>query len=675
MLVIDWAMTKQRSQTWFLLGCLILVNGVIWLPELLTRGPDLNDAVLHLHQVRHMDQVAAAGGPLLNHWDSTLGTGYPFLRTYAPGAHLLIWGLYRLSGRSIAPALWFHALAWLFWTLLPLSYFWGLRLLGMKRGAAFAAACMLPFLHTGFRFGIAPETYARFGYGLLPNLLGVFCFPLALGYGRRFVRGRGSLIPALAWLAAAWLCHLVMGYAAALSLCLWTLAELRFRPPLKPALLRLFVLAAAAITTCIWFLAPYFLDGPFINRSQLEPDHYWFGYGPLAVMAAALRGSLLDHHVALPLVSLLTLFGICRTLSQPALRKRPWLWWFLIFFLLYLGRAHNPIAWLLPMGHSIPFERWIVPLQLAAVALAGLGHAWLFRRFFTVSGRARELCRFVSLLLLLGLHIGKNVQQLWQGGAALALDAQQSFDSVASHWQKVQTVLAGADGGRVLVPPRRVGRMAPLEPYHLVMYADLDHIGRPWHTMSMNADFLADLNPARPDHLALFGVKYTLAPNDMWPFQHLQTLIPHPHLTLKQNQSYTGLFAFGYAAEVLEGHPRDHRKKIKRWMQQEGVGTKGYLVFTGTSADGAQSHPNLPSGPLLHEEGFAVASPDIKQAAERTIRAKIRAPIPCLLIVKMTYHPGWHVQVNGAEVPTYCVSPSFLAFPVTAGVSEILLRY
>ena len=45
------------------------------------------------------------------------------------------------------------------------------------------------------------------------------------------------------------------------------------------------------------------------------------------------------------------------------------------------------------------------------------------------------------------------------------------------------------------------------------------------------------------------------------------------------------------------------------------------------------------------------------------------------MVLKVTYHPNWHVTVDGREVATFMVSPSYLAFALPAGQHFITAEY
>ena len=92
-----------RAAVWLLAPILVL-NFAIGVAEIIHPAPIFNDGLLHLHQVERMDLAWERGESIIDHWDETLGLGYPFTRTYAYFSHLTIWGLHRAlgEGRCIA---------------------------------------------------------------------------------------------------------------------------------------------------------------------------------------------------------------------------------------------------------------------------------------------------------------------------------------------------------------------------------------------------------------------------------------------------------------------------------------------------------------------------------------------------------------------------------------------
>jgi hypothetical protein len=52
-----------------------------------------------------------------------------------------------------------------------------------------------------------------------------------------------------------------------------------------------------------------------------------------------------------------------------------------------------------------------------------------------------------------------------------------------------------------------------------------------------------------------------------------------------------------------------------------------------------------------------------------------RCDVASAMVIKVTYHPNWRVTVDGTEISTFMVSPSYLAFALSAGEHFIVAEY
>ena len=53
------------------------------------------------------------------------------------------------------------------------------------------------------------------------------------------------------------------------------------------------------------------------------------------------------------------------------------------------------------------------------------------------------------------------------------------------------------------------------------------------------------------------------------------------------------------------------------------------------------------------------------------INLVVECPTAATLILKTTFHPNWHVTVDGQEVPTFMVSPSYIGISMPAGRHQV----
>lgn len=666
--------SKPAIQVKLLLAAAVLINLFIFSHELFFPVRAINDGLLHVHQIERMDQAWENGEHLIDHWDDSVGTGYPFLRTYSCLSHLMVWATYRLTGRTIPiPTLyqWFVLLFWLAW---PLVFFFTLRLLEIDPLPAALAAWICPFAHTVFRFGIDIETFGWMGYGFLPNLVGLVFFSLALGLGVKFLKTGRQFGWAVLSQVLALMGHLVMGYAAAISLCVCAGVSMVSERGKMKTLLRLFGLGFAAFGGSLFFLFPYATDRHFINRSTLEAISYWDSYGFVAAMKSLVTGTFLDYHVTVPVISIFFFLGLFKSLRRPKSNDLL-LVLFLFWFIAFLGRsAWNPMVYLLPLNGNIPFERFLIPAQFFAIALAGSGLCWVMG--FLRKGRHIVVYRWGVLvlpILLLGFHVGKNVEQ----GLFRTLDAKKAtkwaLKIIEEEFDPFAAILSTQNRPRLLVPQDGDVRLGPIPFFAIPMIQGLPHIGFLWHSMSLNSDFLYQSDWNDPKVAQLWGVTYAIGPPDRLPASGFRTLKKEQWIEIGTANCFSGLFSSGIITRFLPGFPDDHRDAIQTWMASEDPKRGHYLglSITKTMEPLQEAGEDIPG--LIDRN--IVLGYEQKRGRPFGFVVRVRYQEKGLLIARMTYHPGWHATVDGAPVSTLMVSPSILAIPVDSGTHRIELDF
>jgi len=658
-------MKSHFNKIWLPLCFLALLSGLIGLGEL-RQAPYRNDGALHLHQIERMDAAFDQGQSLLDHWDPVLGLGYPFPRTYSMLSHLLVWASYRICGKGLPLAFFYGFWTWLLWLSWPLSVYVGSRLLGLQLDQALGAALACILMHTSFRFGIAPETYFWIGYGLLPNLLGLVLLPLAVGTGVRFLRGGQGLFPALILLTATWFAHLVMGYIASFSLAVCTLFLLQ-QQGFRTIALRLATLGGLCLAVCAFFLYPYFVEGHLINHTAWEPAHYWDSYGPGQVLLALVSGNLLDHKMALPVLSLLLPLGYWRIFAErhdTRLVAALGTFWFLAF----LGRsAWNPAGWLLLFNDHVPFERFLVPTQWFFGMIAGIGLAYAAKRL-----KQWQLPGGVPLLLCLlplAPHLAMNIYQHPIKAGAFKAEIRRDFQDLSARLPQTLPLLQSMqDGGRVLVPHDRQKKHKSISYNQIPLDANLPHVGALWHSMALNSEYFAALNPTRTSHLNLFAIKFVLAPKDTWPNAAIRPLNDDREFALYTNHHYDGLFTMGRLEEELAETPDERRTQINQWLASGKLDEGRYLYLSGNVK------PNSDKG-QDPRQGFFKGGLSIEEKGATRIALKTRSQHAGWLIGRFSYHPGWQVTIDGQSQNTIMVSPSFPAVYLEPGDHDVVFTY
>ncbi|CAM2070168.1 YfhO family protein [Sulfidibacter corallicola] len=649
------------------LGFFFALNALISVPETWRDAPYLNDVLLHGHQVQSMMDAWYRGMQLLDHWDPTVGLGHPFTRTYASGSHLLLTAIHLLAGqREIVPGL-FRWFAYLLWIALPLTTYVGLRWTRLPVSIALATAAMIPWLHAGFRFGIAPESYLWAGHGLIPNLLALVLLAPALGLSARFLASGRGWFPATLSLAGVWFAHVQIGYVASLSTVIWALWGVARSPRKWSApLARLAMLGGAVMGCCAFFLYPFVTEGAWINKTIREPDHYWNSQGP-RVLLDLLRSDWFDAASPLPSLTVMWLLGWV-VVMRGAGRKQPWPWLALFWALAFVGRGSlNPLPHLLPFAEKLSFERFGMAAQWCHLIIAGAGVACLAELLGKyLPKRVPSLSLILILLLLPAIWI--NTRHHWRFSADLEHRIASRWRSMQAEWQPVSE-LARHRQGRVWVPPTESGPALGVQLYHLPLADHLDHIGFLWHSMSLNADFLYAIDPADAGHRRIFAIRYLVTDPDR-PIAGLRQLNGSTHFRLYEDTD-ARLFRFGQVKEVLPGLPTDHRDRITAWLESDLPETGHYLGFGPADSfptpDPADEEPPWKPPRIL--------GPQRLEGDVFGYKLRVRTEGPGYLVGSFSHHPGWQAEVNGQAVSVLQVSPSLVAVQLEPGQSEVVLRY
>ena len=183
--------TRASTLAGLVLALVLIANAVAFRAELSISRVDLNDNVFHFTLVERMVQAVERGENPLDCWSPEWSLGYPVLRTYQPLAHALVALVYFALGKSVGLMTVFVWMRFLSVVLLPLSFFWAARLMGLGPLTAAAAASMLaPLISTNFLYGLEYGSYTWAGSGLFPQAVASHFLLITLGLACGAIRRR-----------------------------------------------------------------------------------------------------------------------------------------------------------------------------------------------------------------------------------------------------------------------------------------------------------------------------------------------------------------------------------------------------------------------------------------------------------------------------------------------------
>ncbi len=676
---------RERLIAYGVLLVAIAFSGLSLLPEGTIHVPPLNDNVLHILAVKQTADAWLAGKNPTDSWLAPIGLGYPLDHHYQHLEYLPVAGLYLLVQRAFSIG---AIISWstvLLLSLFPLAFYVSMRKFGFGYLPAAFAGLVAPLLATKGLFGFDFASYVWSGYGLYTQLWGMVLLPLALAAGYRLLRdGRGYFLATLL-LTATMLCHTVYGYMAVLLLGIIALLLTFERrgdgvwTALWRVVRRLALLIGLTGIAGSYFFVPFLLDGAFMNRSVWELQSKYDSFGAQWVLKSFGKGDLFDYG-RLPVLTLLVVAGliVCAVRWRDPLYRLP-----VILFgtsmALYFGRpTWGPLLNLLPLSSELQFHRFIGGVHLGGLLLIGVALAapwpWLLRQ--------RSALPAIGAALLCGLLLVPAFHERSTYLSNNATFMQQSHDSIAAQ----QPQLAALFDTLRRLPPGRVYaglpstwgnsyRVGSVPMYALLQDQGFDMLGYLYHALSLNSDVEVLFNEQRQDEYNLFNVRYVVAPVGR-RFPSFVT----PIGTFGNNELYgvntTGYFDLVQSPVTLVGNKSDFYQAASTWLKgpEPALKQEPRLVLDGRNTGTSPAVPLALAAPAISRSMTDAASPQGSITAEHvgkngSYAATVEVSAASMVMVKETYHPGWHVTVDGSTVKPVMLMPSFIGIAGPGGES------
>jgi len=688
-----------RVLPFILVGAACLFNAIAYHAELRGAAPEINDDVFHLGLIQRMNAAWDAGGNPLDAWVGYWGQGFPVLRYYQHLPHLVVVLAYRLLGASVPLHVVYDAARLLVLTLLPLTFYLGSRRLGADRlTAAFIAVCtpLLGADPTQHHFlGFQPRSFLWSGGGLFAQLAAMLLFPLALGTASQSALEGRRFAPAIAWLGATWLSHVVLGYTA----CLLGLVVL-FRPEARgrrlEVALRLGGIYAGAAIVAAYLLLPTLLEAQWLSHSIWEPAEYWDSYGARRVLTALVTGGLLDGN-RIPVLTVLAGLGalLAGGSCLKPVRDDPGfataaLSIFALGLVLFFGRpTWGGLLNLLPFSVNLPFHRFICAVQFGGLLLAGLALGRLAELASWSRNDRRAALAGTAALAILSPAIASTAtfaarNSTWIDEAAESWSAAGApLEDALADFKTLDRAMPGRGYAGTSWNWGRDFRVGGVNAYHRWSAHDLAAISYMYHTMGLNSDLEPAFDPARRDHFELFNVRYVLADETrgLPPFARQRLTAAGLVSGLVETEGYFGVV--GSAAFFRHmGNQAGPLRELNRAFIASGRHAEGRFVRVGWRPGDAAStgeRPLATDGSLDFDELPAWRRPRgsvISSGGDGDLyHARVRLEDPGIILFRMTYHPNWTAELDGEAVDTVMLSPGYIGVQAPPGDHALTMTY
>ncbi len=665
----------------------ILFNAITLFHEVSLPVPSLNDDAVHYLLIQRASEALARGENLFDHWLPELEMGFPFFFYYQHLPHLAVVLLHRLLFQSVDLLTLFNFIRYLLLVTFPLTVYGSMRRLEFSVVAAAVGAASASLFSSSHRYGLEYDSYVWRGLGVYTQLWAAHLYFIVLANLNRLIdRGVGYGATALSCTILG-LSHLLYAYMLGITALALFLLGLN-RANRRARMIRLAIVGGVTVVACSYMWLPYLFQTAFFGWSPYLERWKYDSYGAGQILTWLANGDLLDYGRP-PVLTVLLALGIAAVLLLFGRRARPEraadassfasgrlaLTLFFVWLLLYFGRpTWGRLIDILPLSNGLLIHRFLGSLDVAAIFLIGLGGEWLWKHLEFLNSTFRfNIHSVVAALVLLAL--------LWP-----ALSERQRYYRLNVEW--IERTRKGlerdADGRAVLaalreLPPGRAyaglranwGKelaFGDVHFYDLLTFHRIPALSPPYSGISLNADLAWHFDDRNPAHYNLFNVKYVVAPRHWPPAEFLRPILETRRYFLYRAD--TG----GYADFVAVAERRTPASQSalfflnRNWLESAEPGLKRTVRYdyppAKTAAADASARPGCPGGKIREAE-----------IAPGRIDLEVECATASTLLLKTTYHPNWRVAVDGRDVATFMLSPSFIGFDAPAGAHRVRAEY
>src|SRR5436190_1539115 len=447
------------------------------------------------------------------------------------------------------------------------------------------------------------------------------------------------------------------------------------------------LIAATSLVVVAPIVVPAFVDGKWIARSERTPPFVRDSFGARRVLGWLFTGRLFDEgHTWFPIITVLAAVGVVvcvRRFRRDAL-ARGVLCFSGASLLLFFGRPTlGPLVDVVPSTGDLFLHRFLTGVHLGGVLLAGIGAATVVRAVWARRDQVRTLRTPALVTALIVAMCALAVLPAWKSSAdslsqvRVLIGKQQTAD--ASRGADVRAVIARAKargGGRLYAGNPfdsgarfRVGEAAVYEEF---LNFDAPAAGYWGRSASVSADIELQFDPSRRDHYPPFGIRYLMLPSGLAPPVAATRVARRGDFALWQvgRGGYLGVYdlvgpAITADRTNLGSHVEGYlRSQLPAHHATRPIAFAGDAAASPTVAHEAapNDRPGSVSAELDHGNDGVFAG---------TVTTKRRAAV----VLSQSYHPRWHVTVDGKERPTEMVAPSLVAVTVPRGTHRVEFRY
>jgi len=663
-----------QALLWLLVVVPIVFNAITLLPEVSRPVPSLNDDAVHYLLIQRANEALVRGENLFDHWLPEFELGFPMFFYYQHLPHLIVVALHRLLLQTFDLLTVFNAVRYFLLVVFPLTVYWSMRRLEFSPVAAAVGAASASLISSNHRYGFEYESYIWRGHGMYTQLWAMHLSFITLANLYRLLdRGKGHIATTLSC-SVLLLSHLIYTYMMAITGIVLILNLLN-GANWRALLARITIIGGFITAICSYMWLPFVAQIAFFGASPYLQRWKYDSFGAAEILRWLVNGDLFDYG-RWPVITAILALGIAAALMQFR-RARPAriaLLLFVVWVALYFGRPTlGHFLEVFPLHNSLLFHRFKGSVDIMAILLMGLGGEWLWQQADAIGerGRAVALAAVVLSLLYPALRERQNFYSFntqWIDRTRKALTEDKDAAAILAALKELPPGRAHAglraNWGKSLV-------FGDLKFSDLLTYYRLTPASAPYSSMSLNADLLWHFDDRDPAHYNLFNVRYLIAPRRLPAASFLRPIKETSRYTLYRAETD------GYADFVSVSAWRVPVSQSalffqnRDWLQSGEPAAGRFIRYDYPPKRGANAAVAQPvSGP-------SCAGEKIREEIVLPGRFELRSECSTAstVVLKTTYHPNWRVAVDGREVETFMISPSFIGFELPAGAHRVQADY
>lgn len=668
----------RRASRWYLgvAATLVLIpvvlNAVTLFPELSLAVPDQNDGAMHFLFIQRASEALAEGYNPFDFWVPDLGYGFPQFHYYQHLPHLVVVLIHRILLKQLDLLTVFNLVRYLLLVGFPITVYWSMRTMEFSpAGSAASAAFCTLMTGTFARMGFEYESYLWAGFGMYTQLWAMHLLMLWLACLQRLLRRGVGYFGTIITSSALVLSHPFYGYmAAATGLAVIAVNLHPGIDVIRRCAIRLGVVVAVALVISWYFSLPFLLLRAYFNLAHeglyspalaIGRDLVRVAYHPKGPHRAHLAMSI--EYLLSPRVLTTTIFIVGGLAGALALRTRQtvlagliFLWW----TFLYLAPILAPrLVAAMPMHDALDFRRFIGGINLGAILLVGVASEWMWVRCEGFREPARAIIPAAIVLILLA----PQLHERWR----------RNLHDAAAMESALPALAPDSDFGQIVArlksePPARV-HFPKLEGEMTLAFFEIPST---YGGQAFSLNSMLPLDQIDATHCNIFNVGYLVLPAFGPSPTFLSSILQTNDLNLYRTDAH-GYAEFGSVrwGDIEGGTLLERQQHLRaqnfEWLRDGDAAAGKFIRWN--FPEGAPSAGD--AGPGTPESGTII---DDKVSSQR-IDVTADARQASTLIFKMSYHPNWHVAIDGREAPGFMVSPSYLAVVVPSGHHQVTAEY